>query len=212
MTATYSGDSAFSGSSGTTTETVHGTLAGLAFTADSPPTATVGTAYAYTFIATGHPPPSYTVASGSLPAGLALKASTGVLSGTPTAAGSSTFTVRATNGVNPDAVSPSITIMVAAAPAAMSPPPPPLPVPGNNTPTTPLPGASTPVTAGGGLMNSVPTGPSPVSSSPAGALAFTGAKLVALLLDAAMLVIVGALLTALARKRHRRPTPPSTGS
>jgi outer membrane protein assembly factor BamB len=81
----------------------------------------VGTAYsAYTFAATGDPAPSFTVASGALPNGLTLNSSTGVLSGTPTAAGSYSFTVQATNGVVPAAVSPNITITVDAAPAITS--------------------------------------------------------------------------------------------
>ncbi|SDP83890.1 Putative Ig domain-containing protein [Arthrobacter sp. ok909] len=52
------------------------------------------------------------MSSGALPAGLSLNSTTGVLSGTPTAAGPATFTVTATNGVSPDAVTPSITITV----------------------------------------------------------------------------------------------------
>jgi alpha-tubulin suppressor-like RCC1 family protein len=83
------------------------------FTADTPAsTATVGTAYTYTFAASGSPAPTFTVSAGALPPGLSLNAATGGLSGTPTRAGSSTFTVTATNGVSPDAVSPSITIVV----------------------------------------------------------------------------------------------------
>jgi YVTN family beta-propeller protein len=83
------------------------------FTADTPPAkATVGAAYTYTFAATGSPAPSFHVSSGALPAGLSLNVTTGVLSGTPTRAGRATFKVTATNGVSPDAVSPSITITV----------------------------------------------------------------------------------------------------
>jgi hypothetical protein len=89
------------------------------FSADAPPaTATVGSAYSYTFRAFGQPAPSFTVASGALPAGLKLDASTGTLSGTPTSAGSSTFTVKATNGVGPDAVSGALKITVAPAATA----------------------------------------------------------------------------------------------
>ena len=85
-------------------------------TASSPATsATVGAGFGpYTFRATGKPAPGFTVGSGSLPAGLSLNSTSGVLSGTPTAAGTFTFTVRASNGVNPSAVSSPITITVAA--------------------------------------------------------------------------------------------------
>src|SRR6185312_4743915 len=50
-----------------------------AFTADTPPaTATVGQPYSYTYAATGVPAPTFSVATGSLPAGLSLDAATGV--------------------------------------------------------------------------------------------------------------------------------------
>ncbi|VVE90823.1 putative Ig domain-containing protein [Pandoraea bronchicola] len=60
--------------------------------------AQVTTAYSQTFSATGGTAPyTYSVSTGTLPAGLSLNASTGVLSGTPTALGTSTFTVQATD-------------------------------------------------------------------------------------------------------------------
>jgi alpha-tubulin suppressor-like RCC1 family protein len=87
-----------------------------AFTADSPPTAgTAGTPYTYAFAASGNPAPTFSVNSGSLPSGLTLDSATGALSGTPTTAGSFTFTVEAANGVTPAAVSPSITVTIATA-------------------------------------------------------------------------------------------------
>jgi hypothetical protein len=83
-------------------------------TAASPPSSgTVGTAYGpYTFTASGSPAPTWSVASGALPAGVTLS-SAGVLSGTPTTGGSSTFTVQATNTAG-SATSGSITITVTA--------------------------------------------------------------------------------------------------
>jgi hypothetical protein len=68
------------------------------FTAATPPGGTAGTAYTYTFAADGYPAPSYTV-TGTLPAGLSLDATSGILSGTPTAAGADAFSVVASNGV-----------------------------------------------------------------------------------------------------------------
>ena len=61
------------------------------------PAGTVGTAYSQTLTATGETGPfSFSVSSGSLPPGLTLS-SEGVISGTPTAAGSFSFTVQAIN-------------------------------------------------------------------------------------------------------------------
>jgi Ice-binding-like/Putative Ig domain len=61
------------------------------------PPGRVGTQYSQTITATGGTPPhAFTVASGTLPAGLVLNPATGVLSGIPTQAGLFTFTVQAT--------------------------------------------------------------------------------------------------------------------
>jgi hypothetical protein len=63
------------------------------------PGGTVGTAYSQTMTATGGSGTyTYSVSSGALPAGLSLNAATGLISGTPTSAAASTFTVTATDG------------------------------------------------------------------------------------------------------------------
>ena len=61
------------------------------------PSGTVGTLFNYNISATNSPS-SYAVASGTLPAGLSLNLSSGLISGTPTTAGSSSVNVTATNG------------------------------------------------------------------------------------------------------------------
>ena len=62
---------------------------------------TVGAAYTHTYTATGDPTIGYTVTAGGLPPGLTLT-TTGVLSGTPTTAGTFTGTVRASNSIAPN--------------------------------------------------------------------------------------------------------------
>ena len=64
----------------------------------------VGTPYSFTFMASGNPPPTFSLV-GTLPPGLGLSAA-GVLSGTATDGGTGTYSgimVTATNGVAPDA-------------------------------------------------------------------------------------------------------------
>src|SRR5206468_62904 len=62
------------------------------------PPATQNTAYTQTVTASGGTAPySYAITSGSLPAGLALNAGTGAITGTPTGSGPSTFTIQATD-------------------------------------------------------------------------------------------------------------------
>lgn len=68
------------------------------------PAATVGAAYSQTFSASGGSAPyTFAISAGALPAGLSLNTSSGVISGTPTAGGTFSFTVTATdsNGSGP---------------------------------------------------------------------------------------------------------------
>ena len=80
------------------------------------PDGKVGEAYSQTLIATGTTPITWSII-GALPDGLSLNKDTGKISGTPTAAGSSTFTVKATNSAGSDTKELSITITKDAPPA-----------------------------------------------------------------------------------------------
>src|SRR5687767_6133936 len=86
----------------------------------------VGSSYSQTLAASGGTSPySWTVSAGSLPAGLALSAA-GVISGTPMTAGTSTFTVQATDSASQTAtkelsitISSPLTITTASLPAGV---------------------------------------------------------------------------------------------
>lgn len=83
-------------------------------TAEVPVTATTGSGYSYTFT-TRALGATFGVSAGQLPAGLTLTPS-GVLSGTPTAAGVSTFTVTASNFFGSTEASHTITVAAASTP------------------------------------------------------------------------------------------------
>jgi hypothetical protein len=73
-----------------------------AITSANSTTFTHGQAGTFTVTATGFPTPTLSE-SGGLPKGVSFNAATGVLSGTPSKTGTSTFTFTAGNGVNPNA-------------------------------------------------------------------------------------------------------------
>ena len=78
--------------------------AGLTITTTYLPNGTAGTAYTGPLAAqNGNPPYTWSVASGSLPAGLALNSSSGAISGTPTSAGTFNFIVKVTDSSSPTA-------------------------------------------------------------------------------------------------------------
>ena len=80
---------------------------------DTLPDGKVGEAYSQTLTATGTAPITWSI-DGGLPAGLSLNADTGEISGTPTAEGTATFTVKATNSAGSNTKELSITITKAA--------------------------------------------------------------------------------------------------
>ncbi len=70
----------------------------------TPTAGTVNTAYSFAFSGiTGSPAPTFTMSPATVAGGITVSAA-GVLSGTPTVAGSFPITVTASNGVTPDAV------------------------------------------------------------------------------------------------------------
>ncbi|PPG20249.1 hypothetical protein C5C74_04970 [Rathayibacter sp. AY1E8] len=93
--------------------TVAPTLAG------DPPAATVGTPYDFDYSVTGTPAPTVSLVSGTLPAGLSLD-DRGGLTGTPTADGRSTFTLRASNAAGSAETTSTVVVSPAAAAPAIS--------------------------------------------------------------------------------------------
>jgi hypothetical protein len=68
---------------------------GLGITCGNPPDGHVGAAYSHTFPSGGGTAPlTFSIISGSLPLGLTLNAATGLVSGTPTSAGTFAFTIQ----------------------------------------------------------------------------------------------------------------------
>ncbi|GAB4025493.1 putative Ig domain-containing protein [Spirosoma koreense] len=105
-----------SGCVSTTTTTVTSTTATVSVSNPVTTNATQGTAFNQTFTASGGTAPrSFSLASGSLPNGLSLNSTTGVLSGTPTQSGSFPITVRATDANGCSGVGSTYTLVVNAA-------------------------------------------------------------------------------------------------
>ncbi len=72
-----------------------------ALTNSALPNGTVATPYAFTVTASGTPAPTFAVTTGALPTGVALNGPTGLISGTPSIAGSFNGTITASNSVTP---------------------------------------------------------------------------------------------------------------
>ncbi len=102
------------------TLTVNAASAAPTITSGSSTTFTVGTAGTFTVTATGNPAPTFSE-TGSLPTGVSLNSTTGVLSGTPGAGTGGTYpiTITAANGVLPNATQ-SFTLTVDQAPSITS--------------------------------------------------------------------------------------------
>ncbi len=97
---------------------VGATGSGPSVTTTSLPAATVGAPYSATLTASGGTTPyTWSISSGSLPKGLSLTASSGTISGTPTTAGTSSFTVKVTGAKTSGSGSATLTLTVDPAPA-----------------------------------------------------------------------------------------------
>ena len=131
----------------------------LAINTTSLPNGAVGTAYSQTLSGGGGTlPRSWSLTSGTLPAGLTLNSATGVISGTPTAAVANTpLTFRLTDGsASPQSVTVSLTLTIVAGGGGgggtMTLTPSPLPITGTATQNLTL-ALSAPAPVGGLIVN-----------------------------------------------------------
>ena len=90
------------------------TAAAPTITTSSLPDGKVGEAYSQTLTADGTTPITWNIIGGTLPESLTLNETTGKISGTPTAAGTASFTAKAENSAGSDTKELSITITKAA--------------------------------------------------------------------------------------------------
>jgi uncharacterized repeat protein (TIGR02543 family) len=94
--------------------TISENAAAPTITTSSLPNGKVGEAYSEALTADGTEPITWSISGGALPDGLTLNETTGEISGTPTAAGTASFTVKAENSAGSDTKELSITIAKAA--------------------------------------------------------------------------------------------------
>jgi len=94
----------------------------LAITTSSLPSGALGTTYSNHLQASGGTAPySWSIAAGSLPTGVTLAAATGILTGTPTASGTFSFTATAADASSPaQTTSVPLSIVVTAAPLTIT--------------------------------------------------------------------------------------------
>ena len=97
---------------------------GPALLPQPPPAGEVGASYSDQLVVTGGTSPfTWTVSAGSLPPGVTLSSAGGLLSGTPTAAGTFSFTVKVTDSASLSATA-ALTLTVIPAPSLSNPAPP----------------------------------------------------------------------------------------
>ena len=108
----------------TATQVTNGTIAPATLTlvATASNTTQVGQAYSQSNVANGGTTPYvYSLFAGTLPAGTTLNASTGTVSGTPTAAGAFSYTIEATDGGSPTPQTATQVVSGTIAPAILTP-------------------------------------------------------------------------------------------